>query len=94
MPVVKCEFHTFIYIVMFRKECQIPLCSKCSIRKKHHGHTFEVLEEIYAEKYALQQTEFSKIQKYFLPITEELTKNIDKDATEIKKVIPIDLLII
>ena len=62
---------------MFCKECQIPLCSKCSARKKHHGHTFEVLEEIYAEKYALQQTEFSKIQKYFIPITEELTKNID-----------------
>ena len=62
--------------------------------KEHKGHEFDDLEEIYAEKYALQQTEFSKIQKYFLPTTEELKKNIDEDATEIKKVIPIDLLII
>ncbi|XP_022341640.1 uncharacterized protein LOC111135665 [Crassostrea virginica] len=86
LPVEKCELHPTRNIDMFCKECQIPLCSKCSTRKEHHGHKFDDLEEIYAEKYALQQTEFSKIQKYFLPTTEELKKNIDEDATEIRKV--------
>nr|XP_022341634.1 LOW QUALITY PROTEIN: tripartite motif-containing protein 45-like [Crassostrea virginica] len=86
LPVEKCEIHPKRNVDMFCKECQIPLCSKCSTRKDHHGHTFDDLEEIYTEKYTLQQTEFSKIQKYFLPTTEELKKNIDEDATEIKKI--------
>ncbi|XP_022341639.1 uncharacterized protein LOC111135664 [Crassostrea virginica] len=86
LPVEKCELHPTRNIDMLCKECQIPLCSKCSTREEHQGHKFDDLEEIYAEKYALQQTEFSKIQKYFLPTTEELKKNIDEDATEIKKV--------
>ncbi|XP_022341642.1 uncharacterized protein LOC111135666 [Crassostrea virginica] len=86
LPVEKCELHPTRNVDMFCKECQIPICSKCSTRKDHHGHKFDDLEEIYAEKYTLQQTEFSKIQKYFLPTTEELKKNIDEDATQIKKI--------
>ncbi|XP_022341633.1 uncharacterized protein LOC111135659 [Crassostrea virginica] len=86
LPVEKCETHPKRNVDMFCKECQIPLCSKCSTRKDHHGHKFDDLEEFYTEKYTFQQTEFSKIQKYFLPTTEELKKNIDEDATEIKKI--------
>nr|XP_022341637.1 tripartite motif-containing protein 2-like [Crassostrea virginica] len=86
LPVEKCEIHPKRNVDMFCKECQIPLCSKCSTRKDHHGHKFDDLEEIYTEKYTLQQTEFSKIQKFFLPTTQELKKNIDEDATEVKKV--------
>ena len=86
LPVEKCELHPTRNVDMDCKECQIPLCSKCSTRKEHHGHKFDDLEEIYAEKYAFQQTEFSKIQKYFLPTTEELKKIIDEDATEIEKI--------
>ena len=54
--------------------------------KEHRGHEFDDLEEIYAEKYALQQGEFSKIQKYFLPTTQGLKSDIEEDATQIKKI--------
>ncbi|XP_078310174.1 uncharacterized protein LOC111135708 [Crassostrea virginica] len=85
LPVEKCKFHPKRNVDMFCRECNIPLCSKCSI-KEHKGHEFEDLEEIYAEKYALWQGEFSKIQKYSLPTTEELKSGIEDDVTEIKKI--------
>ena len=53
--------------------------------KGHHRHEFDDLEEIYTEKYALQQGEFSKIQKYFLPNTKSLKSDIEADATKIHK---------
>ena len=54
--------------------------------KEHKGHEFDDLEEIYPEKYALQQGEFSKIQKYFLPTTQGLKSDIEADATKIQKI--------
>ncbi|XP_078320096.1 uncharacterized protein LOC111114020 [Crassostrea virginica] len=71
---------------IFCKECQIPLCSKCSTSKEHYRHTFGDLEEIYAEKYKCQQSEFAKIQRYFLPTTQSLKKDIKRDVTEIKNI--------
>ena len=53
--------------------------------KEHEGHKFEDLEDIYADKYALWQGEFSKIQKYFLPTSQDLKTDIEEDATQIKK---------
>nr|XP_022343916.1 uncharacterized protein LOC111136995 [Crassostrea virginica]XP_022343918.1 uncharacterized protein LOC111136995 [Crassostrea virginica] len=85
LPVEKCELHPTRNVDMFCTECNIPLCLKCSI-KEHKGHEFEDLEEIYAEKYAAWQSEFSKIQKYSLPTTEELKSDIENDVTEIKKI--------
>ena len=38
-----------------------PICSKCI--KEHRGHEYDDLEDIYADKYALWQGEFSKIPK-------------------------------
>ncbi|XP_022343920.2 uncharacterized protein LOC111136997 [Crassostrea virginica] len=85
LPVEKCELHPTRNKELFCRECNIPLCSKCSI-KEHKSHEFEDLEEIYAEKYAAWQSEFSKIQKYSLPTTEELKSDIEDDVTEIKKI--------
>ncbi|XP_078310172.1 uncharacterized protein LOC111136995 isoform X1 [Crassostrea virginica] len=85
LPVEKCELHPTRNVDMFCTECNIPLCLKCSI-KEHKGHEYEDLEEIYAEKYAAWQSEFSKIQKYSLPTTEELKSDIENDVTEIKKI--------
>ena len=85
LPVEKCEDHPTRTVDMFCRECQIPLCSKCSIME-HTGHKFDDLEEIYAEKYAFQQREFSKIQKYFLPTTQGLKTDIEEDATQIRKI--------
>ena len=55
--------------------------------EEHHGHKFDDLEEIYAEKYAIQQGEFLKIQKYFLPTSQGLKIDIKADATQIRKAI-------
>ena len=54
--------------------------------KDHKGHEFDDLEDIYANKYALWQGEFSKIQKYFLPTTQDLKTDIEEDAKQIKKI--------
>ena len=86
LPVEKCKFHPKRNVDMFCRECNIPLCSKCSTMKEHHIHIFDDLEEIYARKYDLWQDEFSNIQKYFLPTTEGLKSDIKEDATQIKKI--------
>ncbi|XP_022343236.2 uncharacterized protein LOC111136583 [Crassostrea virginica] len=85
LPVEKCKLHPTRNVDIFCKECKIPICSKCSTMKEHHRHEFDDLEEIYTEKYALQQGEFSKIQKYFLPNTKSLKSEIEADATKIHK---------
>ncbi|XP_078311326.1 uncharacterized protein LOC111135775 [Crassostrea virginica] len=85
LPVVKCEFHPTRNVEMFCRECQITLCSRCSIMEEHNGHIHLDLEEIFAERYVIWHGEFLKIQKYFLPTTEGLKKDIENDATQIKK---------
>ena len=54
--------------------------------EEHHGHKFNDLEEIFAEKYALQQDQFPKIQRYFLPTSNDLKTNIREDANDLQKV--------
>ena len=54
--------------------------------KEHRDHKFEDIEDIYADKYALWQGEFSKIQKYFLPTTQALKSDIEEDVEQIKKI--------
>nr|XP_022341355.1 uncharacterized protein LOC111135511 [Crassostrea virginica]XP_022341356.1 uncharacterized protein LOC111135511 [Crassostrea virginica]XP_022341358.1 uncharacterized protein LOC111135511 [Crassostrea virginica] len=85
LSVEKCKHHPTRNIDIFCQECQIALCLKC-FTKEHQGHKFDDLEEIYAEKYALWQGEFSKIQKYFLPTAQGLKNDIEEDVKEIKKI--------
>ena len=89
LPVEKCKLHPTRNIDTFCKECQVPLCSKCLTKKEHYRHALDDLEEIYAEKYAFKQSEFAKIQKYFLPTTQGLKTDIKKDVTEIKNIMQI-----
>ena len=63
--------------------------ARYSTLEEHQGHKFDDLEEIYSEKFALQQGEFPKIQKYFLPTSFDLKTNIEEDATQIRKIIEI-----
>ncbi|XP_078329843.1 uncharacterized protein LOC144624246 [Crassostrea virginica] len=86
LPIEKCKLHPTKNVDIFCKECNTPLCLKCFLVKEHKGHEFDDLEEIYAEKYALWQGEFSKIQKYFLPTSEGLKTDIKEDVREIKKI--------
>nr|XP_022341562.1 uncharacterized protein LOC111135624 [Crassostrea virginica] len=85
LPVEKCKLHPTRNVDIFCKECKVSICSKCSTMKEHHRHEFDDLEEIYTEKYALQQDEFSKIQKYFLQTTQGLKLDIEADVTKIQK---------
>ena len=75
------------YLNIFCKENNVPLCSKCSTMEDHHGHKFDDLDEICAEKYALKQGEFLKIQKYFLPTSQTQKTYIEKDVIQIKEII-------
>ncbi|XP_022337719.2 uncharacterized protein LOC111133539 isoform X2 [Crassostrea virginica] len=86
LPVEICQDHPTRNKDMFCRECSMPLCSKCSTMREHKGHEFDDLEDIYADKYALWQGEFSKIQKYFLPTTQDLKTDIKEDAKQIKKI--------
>ena len=85
LPVQECELHPTRNVEIVCRECKTQLCSKCSTMKEHKGHNFDDLEEIYARKYALWQGEFAKIQKYFLPTSQNLKTDIEEDAKHIKK---------
>ncbi|XP_078329837.1 uncharacterized protein LOC111114735 isoform X2 [Crassostrea virginica] len=86
LPIEKCKLHPTKNVDIFCRECNTPLCLKCFLGKEHKGHEFDDLEEIYAEKFALWQSEFSKIQKIFLPTSEGLKTDIKRDVKEIKKI--------
>nr|XP_022340413.1 tripartite motif-containing protein 5-like isoform X2 [Crassostrea virginica] len=86
LPVEICQDHPKRNVDMFCRECKTPICSKCSTMKEHKGHEFDDLEDIYTEKYTLWQGEFSKIQKYFLPTSNDLKTDIEEDAAQIKKI--------
>ena len=65
LPVEKCKLHPTRNVDMLCRECKTPLCSKCSTTKDHRGHEFDDLEEIYAKKYALEQSIFRKFKNIF-----------------------------
>ncbi|XP_061182186.1 tripartite motif-containing protein 2-like [Saccostrea echinata] len=89
LPIEKCKIHRNKEVDLLCKECQVPLCSKCTTLRHHQGHTFLDLEAIYSEKFSLCQEEINKIQEYFLPTSQDLKKEIQEDATEIKKIMNI-----
>ena len=80
-----CQDHPTRNLDIFCREYKTPICSKCSTMKEHKGLRFDDLEDIYADKYTLWQGEFSKIQKYFLPTTQNLKTDIEEEVKQIKK---------
>ena len=76
-----CQDHPTRNQELLCREGSIPICSKCLTMKEHKGHDIEDLEEIYADKYAVWQGEFSKIQKYFLPTTNSLKSDIEENLS-------------
>ena len=84
LPVEICQDHPTRNVDIFCRECKTPICSKCM--KDHRGHELEDIEDVYADKYALWQGEYSTIQKYFLPTTQGLKSDIEEDAEQIKKI--------
>ncbi|XP_062583898.1 uncharacterized protein LOC134245640 [Saccostrea cucullata] len=86
LPVEKCKIHPTKEIDILCKDCNIPVCSKCSTMQEHHGHIFTDLETIYTEKFTLCQTELFKIHNYFVPTTQDLQKEVREDAKEVKQI--------
>ncbi|XP_061182164.1 E3 ubiquitin-protein ligase TRIM36-like [Saccostrea echinata] len=86
LPVKKCKIHPTKDIDLLCEECKIPLCSKCAATQEHKGHTFTDLETIYEDKFSLCLKEIAKTREYFLPTSQDIQKNIEEDATEIKKI--------
>ncbi|XP_061182405.1 RING finger protein 207-like [Saccostrea echinata] len=84
LPVKKCKIHPTKNIGLICGDCKIPLCSKCAATPEYRGHAFTDLETIYAEKFSLYLEEITKIQEYFLPTSQNIQKDIEEDATEIK----------
>nr|XP_034308354.1 uncharacterized protein LOC105333781 [Crassostrea gigas]XP_034308355.1 uncharacterized protein LOC105333781 [Crassostrea gigas]XP_034308356.1 uncharacterized protein LOC105333781 [Crassostrea gigas] len=86
LPVEKCKIHPRRQIEFLCEECQIPICSKCTATKEHHGHVFTDLEIVFAEKCSFCYEEIFKIRNYFEPTSQDLKKEIAGDVTEIKKI--------
>ncbi|XP_062571034.1 tripartite motif-containing protein 2-like [Saccostrea cucullata] len=86
LPVMKCKIHPNKEIDIYCKDCNIPLCSKCSTMQVHQKHCFIDLESIYTEKFELCQKELSKIHNYFVPTSQDLQREVREDATEVKQI--------
>lgn len=86
LPVKKCTLHPTRNIDILCKECNVPLCSKCSTMEKHQGHTFNDLEDIFAGKFESNSKKISEIQGYFLATAQDLKKETEEDGKEIKKI--------
>ncbi|XP_062587763.1 uncharacterized protein LOC134249423 [Saccostrea cucullata] len=86
LPVKKCKIHPNKEVDIYCKDCNIPLCSKCSTMQEHQRHCFIDLESIYTEKFELCQKELSKIHNYFVPTSQDLQREVREDATEVKQI--------
>ncbi|XP_062575258.1 uncharacterized protein LOC134237174 [Saccostrea cucullata] len=86
LPVMKCKIHPTKEIDILCKDCNVPLCSKCSTMQEHQRHCFTDLETIYTEKFSLCQKEISKIHNYFVPTSQDLQREVREDAAEIKQI--------
>ncbi|XP_065938679.1 tripartite motif-containing protein 3 [Magallana gigas] len=86
LPVEKCNIHPTKEIDLLCRECQIPVCSKCTGSKEHRGHLFTNLEIVFDEKVSIYNKEIANIRSYFEPTSQDLKKEIAEDVTEIKKI--------
>jgi hypothetical protein len=84
LPQQKCKIHPTKDTDMLCEECQVPLCSKCATQGDHRGHVLVDSETVYTDKMTICLEEISKVEKYFLPTSQDLQKRIEGDATEIK----------
>ncbi|XP_034320361.2 tripartite motif-containing protein 2-like [Magallana gigas] len=75
LPVEKCKDHPSKDIDMICENCQVAVCSKCSIRV-HRGHTFDDLEIIYSENFTLCLDEIYNVNQYYLPTSQDLKRDI------------------
>ncbi|XP_061167713.1 uncharacterized protein LOC133176621 [Saccostrea echinata] len=86
LPREKCEIHHTKEIDILCEECNVPLCSRCTTMQGHRGHQFTDLETLYTDKFELCQKQISKIHNYFIPTSQDLQREVQEDATEVKQI--------
>nr|XP_034320365.1 uncharacterized protein LOC117687623 [Crassostrea gigas] len=83
LPVEKCRDHPSKDIDMICENCQVAVCSKCSIRD-HRGHTFDDLETIYSKNFTLCLDEIYNANQYYLPASQDLKREIKEDILTLR----------
>nr|XP_034322578.1 tripartite motif-containing protein 45-like [Crassostrea gigas] len=83
LPEEKCKHHPSKDIDMICENCQVAVCSKCSIRD-HRGHTFDDLETIYSENFTLCLDETYNVNQYYLPTSQDLKRDIKEDILKLR----------
>ncbi|XP_065942742.1 E3 ubiquitin-protein ligase TRIM71-like [Magallana gigas] len=83
LPVEKCKDHPSKDIDMICENCQVAVCSKCSIRD-HRGHTFDDLETIYSKNFTLCLDEIYNVNQYYLPTSQDLKRDIKEDILKLR----------
>nr|XP_034320363.1 tripartite motif-containing protein 2-like [Crassostrea gigas] len=83
LPVEKCKDHPSKDIDMICENCQVAVCSKCSI-KDHRGHTFDDLETIYSKNFTLCLDEIYNVNQYYLPTSQDLKRDIKEDILKLR----------
>ncbi|XP_055998951.1 tripartite motif-containing protein 55-like isoform X2 [Ostrea edulis] len=72
----KCKFHC--------KECDMSVCSLCTISAdKHKGHTFSILSEIYKNKKADITKDSEEIENIISPTYEEMSTDLETQITNL-----------
>nr|XP_034320356.1 uncharacterized protein LOC105334693 [Crassostrea gigas]XP_034320357.1 uncharacterized protein LOC105334693 [Crassostrea gigas] len=83
LPVEKCKDHPSKDIDMLCENCQVAVCSKCSI-KDHRGHTFDDLETVYSKNFTLCLDEIYYVNRYFLTASQDSKRDIKEDILKLK----------
>lgn len=68
------------------KECEVPVCSKCTTTPQHKTHTFIYLELICTERFHFYQKKSSDIHKYYIPESQEVKEQIETDIEDLEAI--------
>lgn len=80
----KCRAHPMKIADICCKECDVPVCSKCTTTPQHKSHTFIDLETICTERFHFYQKKSSDIHKYYIPESQEVKDQIETDIENLE----------
>ncbi|XP_062598394.1 tripartite motif-containing protein 2-like [Saccostrea cucullata] len=79
----KCATHETKSCELKCKECDIPICSLCSVSQQQKGHNFLVLGEIYNSKKNDIAKDTEEIQNIISPTYEDITNDLEKQIANL-----------
>lgn len=80
----KCRAHPMKIADICCKECDVPVCSKCTTTPQHKSHTFIDLETICTERFHFYQKKSSDIHKYYIPESQKVKDQIETDIENLE----------